>query len=123
MIRLAAPIAALVALIAAPASAYTAANSLHVLPSGAASFSVPYGGDSAPAAFWCAAGDYVTQVLGKPAETPIYRTSPVPRHTGQGVDFSLDQAASTGNSGLFQFMPDNGAVTAGLARNFCLNRR
>jgi len=35
--------------------AFTAANGLHVQPTGDASFAVPYAGLSAPTDFWCAA--------------------------------------------------------------------
>jgi hypothetical protein len=99
--------------------AFTAANGLHVQPTGDASFAVPYAGLSAPTDFWCAAGDYALHVLGQRGDTLIYRTSVLPRRSGEGMAFSLDAAASAGKSGLVLLGSDGAGVTAGLAVSFC----
>jgi len=106
-------------LVALPAAAFTARNNMQVQPTGDVSFHVPWSGDSAPTAFWCAAGDYVLHRLGAAPDTVIYRTSPVPRRSGQGVDFSLSAQASVGETGLAVWGTHNGGLTAAFAANFC----
>ena len=89
-----------VALSAMPgaASAWIAGNGLIVKPTGTATFDIPYRGRSGPRDFWCAAGDYVRYELNLPGITRIYRTSSVPRRSGQGISFSLssDSAQPSG---------------------------
>jgi hypothetical protein len=111
--------ALLLTLIALPAQAFTAANDMRVLPTANGGFSVPWSGDSAARAFWCAAGDYVIRGLGQPPATRIYRTSPLPRHSGQPMDFALSAAASAGSTGLALLGSDDGGVSAAFAQNFC----
>ena len=106
-------------LAATPAAAFTAQNDMRVIPTGTAAFSVPWNGDSAPTAFWCAAGDYVIRDLGQPPYTRIYRTSPVPRQSGQPMDFALSAQTSVGDTGLALFGSDDGGVSAAFAQNFC----
>jgi len=105
--------------IATPAAAFTAQNDMRVNPTGNSSFSVPWRGDSAPTAFWCAAGDYVIRGLGQSPSTRVYRTSPVPRRSGQPMDFSLSAQLSVGDTGLAVFGSDDGGVSAAFAQNFC----
>jgi hypothetical protein len=100
-------------------TAFTAANGLGVEPQGEASFTVPYAGLSGPTDFWCAAGDYAIRVLHQPGDALIYRTSPLPRKSGEGMAFSLDAAASVGKSGLALLGGDKDGVTAILAQSFC----
>ena len=107
------------ALIASPAMAFTASNDLVVHPASAGQFSVPANGQSEPRAFWCAAGDYVLRGLGQGPQTRIYRTSALPRATGQGMDFSLDASQSAGKTGLLWVKPDDGGMSAALAQSFC----
>ena len=45
--------------------------------------------------YWCAAGRNVTEKLGLPDDTPVYRLSPPPRKLGQGITFMLHPAKST----------------------------
>ena len=71
------------------ASAWIAGNGLIVRPTGATTFDIPYRGRSGPRDFWCAAGDYVRYQLPRSGNTRIYRTSPLPRRSGQGISFSL----------------------------------
>ena len=106
-------------LLASPAMAFTASNDLAVRATGKDTFSVPYGGQSGPAAFWCAAGDYVVRDLRQGPQTRIYRTSPVPRKSGQGMAFSLTASASAGKSGLILLGSDDGGVSAVMAQTLC----
>lgn len=71
------------------ASAWIADNGLVVRPIDRTTFEVPYRGKSGPRAFWSAAGDYVVRELGLSPNTRIYRISPPPRRSGQGMTFSL----------------------------------
>ena len=59
---------------------------------GPASFEVPWRGRSAVRDFWCAAGSYVRYELNLPGTTRVYRTSAVPRRSGQAMQFSLSPA-------------------------------
>lgn len=106
-------------IVAAPAQAFVAQNDMRVLPTGSAAFSVPWSGDSAPTAFWCAAGDYVIRGLGQSPATKVYRTSSVPRRSGQPMEFSLSAQASVGETGLAVFGGDDGGLTAAFAQNLC----
>jgi hypothetical protein len=99
--------------------AFTAANGLHVQTTGAESFAVPYRGLSGPTDFWCAAGDYTIRALGQPAATPIFRTSPLPRRSGEGMEFSLNATASVGKTGLALLGADTDGVSAALAQSLC----
>lgn len=104
------------------AMAFTAPNGLIVLPTGADSFSVPFRGKSELTAFWCAAGAYVLHDLRKPASTRIFRASPPPRRSGQGVDFSLTPIPDA-KTGLVLLGPDDGSITAALAESLCDSTR
>lgn len=109
----------LVALLAfaAPANAFLAQNGLVVEPRGGTDFTVPYTIASSPRAFWCAAGDYAIRVLKLPKATRIYRTSPPPRRSGQGMNFSLDPSRAT-HPGLVRIARSPG-LTAAYARFQC----
>ena len=102
---------------AGPGKAFVSKNNLLVEPTGRQSFHVPYRGESGIAAFWCAAGDYVVRELGRSNATLIYRTSSLPRRSGQGVDFSLSPERAK-PSGLVILGSGKG-VTAGHARGIC----
>ncbi|MEO6301222.1 MAG: hypothetical protein ABIV25_15630 [Paracoccaceae bacterium] len=110
-------------LFALPAQAFTASNNMGVQATGNAAFSVPYDGDASPAAFWCAAGQYVHYALGQPVATRIYRTSSLPRHSGQGMDFTLTAADSAGKTGLIMLGGEDGSISAAHAEVLCLFAR
>ena len=115
------PLILIFALLATPASAFIANNSLRVEPRGAEAFHVKYRGGKAGAnSFWCAAGDYVTRELGMPNNTLIYRTSSVPRRAGKGISFSLSSEGAN-KPGLIIF-PQKLGITAGFARALCPDR-
>ncbi|MCX7889366.1 MAG: hypothetical protein N2422_06490 [Rhodobacteraceae bacterium] len=105
-----------------PAQAFTATNGLVVDPSGGDGFAVPWRGESAPSAFWCAAGDYVIRGLGLPPSTRVYRTSPVPRPRGGAVAFALTAEAAVEPGLLVTGSPDRG-LSAAHARALCLEPR
>jgi hypothetical protein len=83
---------ALVAASTAPALAFRATNGLEVKPAGESAFLVDFGDARHKTDYLCAAADYVTRGLGKPWTTRIFRQSPAPRKSGQGITFTLDPA-------------------------------
>jgi hypothetical protein len=109
----------LAAALATP-GAFVATNGLTGQPTDASNFAVPFAGLSASTDFWCAAGDYTIRVLAMPASTPIFRTSALPRRSGDGMSFSLVAANSVGKTGLVLLGGDGNGVTAALAQSFCL---
>lgn len=116
-------IAALMAIIATPATAFRAQNDMRVEPRGNSGFHVAYkGGRSGAPDFWCAAGDYVVRALGQSGATRIYRTTSVPRRAGKGLDFSLSPEGAK-RTGLITLFGDRRSVTAAEARSFCDLRR
>lgn len=102
---------------ASPASAFMARNSLIVEARGADAFHVPYRGKPAIEEFWCAAGDYVIRELHLPPQTVIYRTSSPPRRAGQGISFNLSGEGAT-RSGLILLSGGRG-ISAAFARHLC----
>ena len=56
---------------------------------GPGAFEVPWRGRSGPRDFWCAAGDCARYELNLPGNTRLFRTSPLPRRSGEAVRFSL----------------------------------
>jgi hypothetical protein len=118
------PVLAFAALLAAtPASAFLASNGLVVRASGAGDFTIPFrGGNGAATDFWCAAGEYVTRGLGLPGSTRVFRTSPPPRRSGEGVSFSLNAARATDPGIVLLGSPDRG-LTASHARQLCGSNR
>lgn len=96
---------------AMPASAFTAQNGLRVEAVGETAFDVPWSGRSDAAAFWCAAGDYAVRVLHVPKSARIYRYSPPPRRSGEGIRFGLDPAEAVPN-GLLRLQGGKGMSAA-----------
>lgn len=88
-------------------------------------FTVGYKARAGNNNYWCAAGRHVTEDLGLPPETRVYRLSPPPRKAGQGITFTLDPAKSSGETGVSTSGgPQDGSLSAGGAQStFCnLNR-
>lgn len=114
--------AATIALVGLSASAGTSGflglNGLTVQPTGPKDFHVVFGGLTGNEDFWCAAGDFVIRGLGLPSSTRIYRTSPPPRHAGEGVDFSLSDAKAT-DSGFTRFGARDKGLSAAAAQHLC----
>lgn len=113
------PLAILAALtLAAPA--WASLDILSVKQTSPTDFTVAYKARAGENNYWCAAGRHVTNGLGLPPGTPLYRLSPPPRRSGQGVAFTLDATKSAGDTGVTQ----DDTLTAGKAQSrFCnLNR-
>lgn len=107
-------------LLASPAHAFVATYPFTVEPTGPQEFTVAFATTRFEIGYWCAAGEFVTQGLGLPAKTRIYRASPVPRGAGEGIVFTLDPAAGQRENGLSTFnADDDGSISAGHALNFC----
>lgn len=107
------------ALMALPAHAFTATNGLSVYATSQTDFTVPYGGDSATTAFWCAAGDYVIRSLNMSRFTRIYRTSEPPRRSGEPIDFSLSPDRAASKTGVIILGGDGRSISADMAVTFC----
>lgn len=118
------PLALVLALfVAAPAHAFIAQNGLVVQP-GADGFTVQWRGGRAGAAdFWCAAGDYAFRRLQLNPTTRIYRASPPPRRSGEGIRFTLDPSQATDRTGIAALGSSDGGLTVGHAQSFCGSRR
>ena len=106
------------AILPGAASAFFAQNGLTVRGTGEGSFTVPFQGSPAIRDFWCAAGDYVVRDLHLPHNTRIYRLTPKPRKSGQGIDFSLSSDGAQ-PSGLIRFFGKDEGLSAAAARHFC----
>lgn len=108
----------LVPALAAAAPTFVASNRLRVTATSATEFHVAYGGLGGSADFWCAAGDFILDGQRMPPATMIYRISAPPRHSGEGIDFSLlpDKAQ---DSGITTFGATSKGMTAGAAQGLC----
>ncbi len=99
---------------------FIASNSLIVRDVGGGNFEVPFRGESGDFEFWCAAGEYVIRKLSLSPTTRVYRLSPPPRRSGQGITFSLSPEGAQ-NPGVFTSSSDGG-LTASFARSLCRKR-
>jgi len=115
-------------LLAALTLASPALASLDRLPitqDSATEFTVGYKARAGDNNYWCAAGRYVTEKLGLPDDTRIYRQSPPPRGAGKGISFTLDPAKSAGETGISTFggVQDGSLSASGAKASQCnLNR-
>lgn len=121
--RIAAVVTALA--LATPAFSDGFGARLKVTQNSATDFTVQYRSPAVLTDFWCAAGNYVTKSLGQPDRTRVYRMSPPPRGSGQGISFTLDASRSAGDTGITTFGgPQDGSMSAGGAyAQYCVNRR
>jgi hypothetical protein len=88
-------------------------------------FTVAYKARAGDNNYWCAAGRYVTETLGLPPTTRVYRLSPPPRKAGKGITFTLDPAKSSGETGLNASSggQDGSMPAGGVQSTYCnLNR-
>jgi hypothetical protein len=121
-LRLAAPVLAATMILAAPALAFTAPNRLPVRPSASdpATFTVGYNGNArGDVDFWCAAGAYANSRLNAATTARIFRISPPPRRSGQGITFSMNPAGAAGSTGLATIGGSDGSMTVAAARQQC----
>ncbi|WP_102222953.1 hypothetical protein [Acidimangrovimonas sediminis] len=103
------------------AGRYLAKNQLWVTSTGPGTFRVEPGPgtDDGPGSYWCAAGEFAQVMLNQGATTQMYRTSPPPRHTGQGMDFSLSPENAQ-KSGIVRFGNSGPGFSVGEATgSFC----
>ncbi len=107
--------------LASPAAALGPESRLRVTQTSNADFTVGYRSTAKLTDYWCAAGNFVTNTLGLPDSTRVYRLSPPPRKAGQGISFTLDASRSAGETGLSTFGgPQDGSMSAGGAyAQFC----
>ena len=106
--------------VATPADAFITQNGLIAQPHGPGDFTVPYRGKSALTDFWCAAGDYVIRGLNQPPSTRIWRLSPPPRRSGEGIRFSLSPKGAAGSTGIVTLLGAyDGSFSAAKAQSFC----
>ena len=107
--------------IISPADAFTYDLRFRVTQSSTTDFTVEFKSRAALTDYWCGAGRHVTNTLGMPDRTRVYRLSPPPRKSGQGISFTLDAARSAGVTGLTTFGgPQDGSMSAGGAvAEFC----
>lgn len=109
--------------IASPAHAFLSEPRLRITQTSASDFTVEYNSLADLTDYWCAAGNFVTNTMGLPDRTRVYRLSPPPRKTGQGISFTLDADRSAGTTGLTTFGgPQDGSMSAGGAyAQFCFS--
>lgn len=113
---------ALIAASAAPAFAFRAVNGLEVKPAGDSAFLVDFGDTRHKTDYICAAADYVSRGLGMSSTTRIYRQSPAPRKSGQGITFTLDPGQMVPMKLYTVLISDNtdgGISVAGARSDFC----
>lgn len=120
--RVFAPVLAVALMLSAPALAWNAPNRLPVQPSAndPATFTVGYRGHAnGDIDFWCAAGSYANSRLNAAATARIFRISPPPRRSGQGITFSMNPAGAAGSTGLSGMGGSDGSMTVAAARQQC----
>lgn len=103
---------------AGPAAAFLAQNHQQV-HGDASGFTVRYFPGAKMADYWCAAGDFAISQLHVPPTTHLWRTTEErPRQAG-GIGFSLQQAETSGRTGLIQIGGNDGSLSAAGAQAMC----
>lgn len=115
---------ALLAVMAAavPASAFVATNGFVVQNVGGGRFEVRPRGQLSDANAWCAAGDYAGRVLGMNTGR-IWRISPPPRRSGQGITFSTSSQGAASSTGMATIGSSGGSMSVSAAQSICLTVR
>ena len=100
-----------------PAGAFTAQNGMQAHLISPTEIEVPYEGLHQETDYWCAAGDFAEQVMGKPGTTRMWRASAKPRKAGAGIVFTLNAAQKAEGAGLSSFGSgtDDGSMSVGMA--------
>ncbi len=106
-----------------PAQAFGTEPRLRVTQEPGGDFTVGYNSQADITDYWCAAGNFVTNVMALPDRTRVYRKSPPPRKAGQGISFTLDASRSAGETGLSTFggLQDGSMSAGGAFAQFCFN--
>lgn len=120
--RLLAPALAAALVAATPAAAFVATNGFVVQDVGGGRFEVRPRGQLSDANAWCAAGDYAGRVLGRNTGT-IWRISPPPRRSGQGITFSMSSQGAASSTGLATIGGSGGSKSVSSAQSLCLALR
>ncbi len=103
-----------------PVQAFVASNGLLVQRVNETDFFVPFRGRGGPTSFWCAAGDFAVLGLGLRPGTRIFRLSPPPRQSGEGILFSLNPEGAQ-DRGVQVWGSKDAGMSASLARTYCAN--
>lgn len=100
-----------------PANAFTARNGMDARQVDATDIAVAFQSGSVDTDYWCAAGDLAQRVMNQPVGTRLWRASPKPRGSGEGILFTLDPARQAKDAGLSQFGAGarDGAMSVGQA--------
>jgi hypothetical protein len=108
-------------LLGLPAHAFVASNRLPVQATGPDSFEVQHRGSArGDIDYWCAAGEYAKSQLRAAGTARIYRISPPPRRSGQGITFSMNPAGAADRTGLATIGGSgDGSMSVAAARNQC----
>ena len=115
----------LAALLATATPALASYDRLPITESGESDFTVGHRSGAGLNNMWCAAARHVTNTLGLPDRTRVYRLSLPPRRAGQGITFTLDAMRSSGDTGISTYGgAQDGSYSAGVAKDqFCSARR
>ena len=100
-----------------PAAGFTARNGMEAAQVGPTEIAVAFRSGRSDTDYWCAAGDFAQRAMGMPVVTRLWRASPKPRGTGEGIVFTLDPERQAEGAGLSQFGagPRDGAISLGAA--------
>jgi hypothetical protein len=107
----------IVVALASPASAFVADNDMVVEQGTDGLISVPWRGSSATTDFWCAAGDYAAKKLNAKGNDILWRVSPLPRHSGEGIMFSTTPPETPLKVSFLA--SETGQMSVAMARSFC----
>lgn len=115
----------LLALVLTASPSWASYDRLPITQNGPVDFTVGYFAGASLSNYWCAAAKHVTNTMGLPGKTRVYRLSPPPPRAGQGISFTLDASRSAGDTGISTFGgAQDGGFSAGSARSeFCNARR
>lgn len=105
-----------------PAAAWTARNGMTAVQTAPSEITVIHEVRRGDTDYWCAAGDFAQRALGLPGNTRLWRASPKPRGSGDGIVFTLDPARAAPDAGLSQFAsgPRDGSIPVSMAvGSFC----
>lgn len=114
--------ALILTLLSSPALAFQANNNVYVSGTAEKIFVASSAGQGASES-WCAAGDFAVRALGLANNTRLYRVTPPPRRSGQGVEFSTQSEGASEKSGLIVFGDHDGGISAAHAQSLCVKDR
>ena len=100
-----------------PASAFTAQNGMEAQQLNQTDIAVPFESGRLTTEYWCAAGDLAQHQMQQPVSARIWRATPKPRNSGEGLTFTLDESRKAEGAGLSEFGSGehDGAISVGTA--------